>query len=205
MVTGDAESQDSNNWGANGSNLVATTILHPIVQDLAFAALNKAQNRVLKQAAALKRNADTKFRKKCCCMQAKKRARELELTWVQVTKAWQTPSCFQRWLLCWFIAWSHSWQLFLWRKSLGCQLLVLGYQRKNIGECSICIGRYHGEAYWTHLNYPSRRSSACLRVPPSTSHHHHHTANRGTNHKEGICWQANRIPLPVLLFCQQGS
>jgi hypothetical protein len=52
MVTGDLESQDSNDGGANDSSLVATTILHPMVRDLAFSASNKAQNRVLKQAAA---------------------------------------------------------------------------------------------------------------------------------------------------------
>jgi hypothetical protein len=87
IVTGDLESQKSNNGGANGSSLVATTILHPIVRDLAFSASNKAQNRVLKQAAALKRNAGTEFRNKFRCMQAEKRARELESTLVQVTKA----------------------------------------------------------------------------------------------------------------------
>ena len=90
MVTGDLESQNSNNGGANGSSLVATTILHPMVRDLAFSASNKAQNRVLKQAAALKRDADTEFRNKFRCMQAEKRARELESTLVQVTKA-STP------------------------------------------------------------------------------------------------------------------
>jgi hypothetical protein len=52
IVTGDLESQDSNDGGANGSSLVAATILHPMVPDLAFWASNKAQNRVLKQAAA---------------------------------------------------------------------------------------------------------------------------------------------------------
>ena len=51
MVTGDLESQESNNVGTNGSSLVATTILHPMVCNLAFAASKKAQNRVLKQAA----------------------------------------------------------------------------------------------------------------------------------------------------------
>jgi hypothetical protein len=40
-----------------------TTILHPRVHNLAFAASNKAQKIVLKQAAAFKRNANTKFRK----------------------------------------------------------------------------------------------------------------------------------------------
>jgi hypothetical protein len=90
MVTEDLESQNSNNGGANGSSLVATTILHSMVQDLAFSASNKAQNRVLKPAAALKRDADTEFRNKFRCMQAEKRARELESTLVQVTKA-STP------------------------------------------------------------------------------------------------------------------
>jgi hypothetical protein len=52
MVTGDLESQDSNDGGDNGSSLVATTILHPMVHALAFLAPNKAQNPVLKQAAA---------------------------------------------------------------------------------------------------------------------------------------------------------
>ena len=87
MVTGDLESKDSNDGGANGSSLLATTILHPMVQDLAFSASNKAQNRVSKQAAALKRDADTEFRNKFRCMQAEKRAREVESTRVQVTKA----------------------------------------------------------------------------------------------------------------------
>jgi hypothetical protein len=54
MVTGDLESQNSDNGGANGSSLIATAILHPMVRDLAFSASNKAQKRVLKQAAALK-------------------------------------------------------------------------------------------------------------------------------------------------------
>jgi hypothetical protein len=42
MVTGDLESKDSNDGSANGSTLLATTILHPMVQDLAFSASNKA-------------------------------------------------------------------------------------------------------------------------------------------------------------------
>jgi hypothetical protein len=50
--TGDLESQDSNYGGANGSSLVAMTILHPIVRNLSFSALKKAQNCVLKQTAA---------------------------------------------------------------------------------------------------------------------------------------------------------
>jgi hypothetical protein len=36
------ESQNSNDGGANGSTLIATTILHPMMQDLAFLALKKA-------------------------------------------------------------------------------------------------------------------------------------------------------------------
>jgi hypothetical protein len=44
MVTGDVESQDSNDGGANGSSLVATTILHPMVHDLAFVASKKAKS-----------------------------------------------------------------------------------------------------------------------------------------------------------------
>jgi hypothetical protein len=52
MATEDLESKDSNDGGANGSSLVATTILHLMVRDLAFSASNKAQNCVLKQAAA---------------------------------------------------------------------------------------------------------------------------------------------------------
>jgi hypothetical protein len=51
-VTADLGSQNSNDGGGNGSSLLATTILHPMVQNLAFAATNKAQNRVLKHAAA---------------------------------------------------------------------------------------------------------------------------------------------------------
>jgi hypothetical protein len=90
MVTGDLESQNSNNGGANGSSLGATTILHPMVQDLAFLASNKAQNCVLKQAAALKSDADTESRNTFRCMQAEKRARELESILVQFTKA-STP------------------------------------------------------------------------------------------------------------------
>jgi hypothetical protein len=37
--------------------------------------------------AALKRNANTEFRNKFCCMQAKKKAKDLESTCAQVTKA----------------------------------------------------------------------------------------------------------------------
>jgi hypothetical protein len=64
MVKGDLESKDSNDGGAKGSSLVATTILHPKVRDLAFSASNKAHNRISKQAAALKRDANTEFRNK---------------------------------------------------------------------------------------------------------------------------------------------
>jgi hypothetical protein len=46
------ESQNINDGGANGSPLIVTTILHPMVRDLAFLASKKAQNRVLKQVAA---------------------------------------------------------------------------------------------------------------------------------------------------------
>jgi hypothetical protein len=52
MVMGDFESQNSNDGGANGSSLVAMTIAHPMVRDLAYLASNKAQNRVFKQTAA---------------------------------------------------------------------------------------------------------------------------------------------------------
>jgi hypothetical protein len=62
MATEDWESQNINDGGANGSSLIATTILHPMLRDLAFSASNKAQNRVLKQAAALKRDADVEGR-----------------------------------------------------------------------------------------------------------------------------------------------
>ena len=51
MVAGDFESQASDNGGTNGSTLVATTILHPKVRNLAFAASYKAQKIILKQAA----------------------------------------------------------------------------------------------------------------------------------------------------------
>ncbi len=100
-VTANLESQTTDNGGTNGSSLTYTTILHPMVRDLAFVASNKAQKIVLKQAAALKRDADTESRNKFRCMQAEKRARELESTLVQVTKAStpqivlprQMPSC----------------------------------------------------------------------------------------------------------------
>jgi hypothetical protein len=90
MVSEVLESKNSNDGGANGSTLIATAILHPMVRALAFSASNKAQNRVLKQAATLKRDADTEFRNKFRCMQAEKRTRELESTRVEVTKA-STP------------------------------------------------------------------------------------------------------------------
>ena len=89
-VTANLESQTTDNGGTNGSSLTDTTILHPMVRDLAFVASNKAQKIVLKQAAALKRDADTEFRNKFRCMQAEKRQRELESTCVQLTKA-STP------------------------------------------------------------------------------------------------------------------
>jgi hypothetical protein len=90
IVTADLGSQASNNGGANGSTLIDTTILHPMVQDLAFAASDKAQKIILKKAAAFKRDADTKFRNTFRCMQAEKRARGLESTHVELTKA-STP------------------------------------------------------------------------------------------------------------------
>jgi hypothetical protein len=52
MLTGDLGSQDSNDGGASGSSLVGTTMLHPMVRNLAFLAMNKAQKRILKHAAA---------------------------------------------------------------------------------------------------------------------------------------------------------
>jgi hypothetical protein len=87
MVTAGLESQETNDGGDDGSSLIDTTIMLPMVQDLAFSASDKAQKRVLKKAAALKRDADTEFRNKFRCMQAEKRARELESTRVQLTKA----------------------------------------------------------------------------------------------------------------------
>jgi hypothetical protein len=85
MLTGDLESQNGNNGGANGSSVIATTIMHPMVQDLAFLASNKFQKCVSKQAAALKCDINAEFRNTFCCMQAKKRARELESTLFEVT------------------------------------------------------------------------------------------------------------------------
>jgi hypothetical protein len=52
MVTGDLKSQNSNDGGANSFSLIATTILRPMVRDLAFSASNKAQKLVFKQTAA---------------------------------------------------------------------------------------------------------------------------------------------------------
>jgi hypothetical protein len=52
MVTGGFKSQNSNDEGANGPSLVAMTIVHPMVRDLAYSASNKAQNCIFKQAAA---------------------------------------------------------------------------------------------------------------------------------------------------------
>jgi hypothetical protein len=52
MDTGELESRNSNNGGANGSSLIAMTIMRQMVRDLAFSASNKAQKRVFKQVAA---------------------------------------------------------------------------------------------------------------------------------------------------------
>jgi hypothetical protein len=67
-VTGDLESQDTNDGGANGSSLVATTILHPMVRDLAFSASKKAQNRVLKQVAGFNATIHTVSTQKSTCL-----------------------------------------------------------------------------------------------------------------------------------------
>ena len=53
MATEDFDSKDSNDGCANGSSLVASTILHPMVRDLAFSASNKAQDCMLKQSDAV--------------------------------------------------------------------------------------------------------------------------------------------------------
>jgi hypothetical protein len=66
-VTADLGSQNSNDGGGNGSSLLATTILHPMVQNLAFAATNKAQNRVLKQAAAFNATIHTASTQQSAC------------------------------------------------------------------------------------------------------------------------------------------
>jgi hypothetical protein len=68
MVTGDLESQDTNDGGANGSSLVATSILHPMVCDLAFAASKKAHNRVLKQVAGFNATIHTVSTQKSTCL-----------------------------------------------------------------------------------------------------------------------------------------
>jgi hypothetical protein len=69
MVTADLGSQDSNDGCADGSSsLVATTILHPMVQDLAFAASSKDQNRVLKQAAAFNATIHTASTQQSTCL-----------------------------------------------------------------------------------------------------------------------------------------
>jgi hypothetical protein len=68
MVTGDLESQDTNDGGANGSSLVATTILHPMVRDLAFSASKKAKNRVLKQVAGLNATIHTVSTQQSTCL-----------------------------------------------------------------------------------------------------------------------------------------
>jgi hypothetical protein len=52
MVAEDLESQEGDNGRTNRSSKVATTILHPMVHALAFAASNKAQNCISKQTAA---------------------------------------------------------------------------------------------------------------------------------------------------------
>jgi hypothetical protein len=68
IVTGDLESQDSNDEGATGSTLVATTILHPMVRALAFSASNKAHNRVLEQAAAFNSTIHTASTQQSTCL-----------------------------------------------------------------------------------------------------------------------------------------
>jgi hypothetical protein len=67
-VTADLESQNSNDGGGNGSSLLATTILHPMVQNLAFAATNKAHHRVLKQAAAFNATIHTASKQQSMCL-----------------------------------------------------------------------------------------------------------------------------------------
>jgi hypothetical protein len=57
-VMADLGSQASNNGSTNGSSLIDTTILHPMVCDFAFAASDKAQKIILKQTAALNHDAD---------------------------------------------------------------------------------------------------------------------------------------------------
>jgi hypothetical protein len=62
------ESQNSNDGGANSSTLIATTILHPMVRDLAFSASKKAQNRVLKQVAAFNATIHTASTQQSTCL-----------------------------------------------------------------------------------------------------------------------------------------
>jgi hypothetical protein len=63
------ESQNSNDRGANGSTtLIATTILYPMVRDLAFLASKKAQNRVLKQVAAFNATIHTASTQQSTCL-----------------------------------------------------------------------------------------------------------------------------------------
>jgi hypothetical protein len=68
MATEDLESQNTNDGGANGSTLVATTILHPMVRDLAFLAPNKAQKRVLRAGSNWATN-DNATRSRRICRQ----------------------------------------------------------------------------------------------------------------------------------------
>jgi hypothetical protein len=68
MVMGDLESQDTNDGGDNGSSLVATTILHPMVHDLASLASKKAQNCVLKQVAAFNATIHTASTQQSTCL-----------------------------------------------------------------------------------------------------------------------------------------
>jgi hypothetical protein len=61
-ITADLGSQASHNAVTNGSTLIHTTIMDPMMRDLVFMASDKAQNIVSKLAAGFKRDADTKFR-----------------------------------------------------------------------------------------------------------------------------------------------
>jgi hypothetical protein len=67
MVSEVLERQNSNDGGANGSTLIATTILHPMVRDLAFSASMKAQNRVLKHVAAFNATIHTASTQQSTC------------------------------------------------------------------------------------------------------------------------------------------
>jgi hypothetical protein len=67
-VTTDLGNQNSNDGGGNRSNLLASTILHPMAQNLAFVATNKAQNRVLKQAAAFNATIHTASTQQYTCL-----------------------------------------------------------------------------------------------------------------------------------------